>query len=92
MSDDLPDQKKPKLIVVMAFDRGDDGDLFTAYGPTDQQSEDRAIRTAKALASNHMESRRRPGAWRLWAADSAVHKRRSARHGVRNDRSTLVPG
>ncbi|TIN62751.1 MAG: hypothetical protein E5Y29_28190, partial [Mesorhizobium sp.] len=27
---------------------------FTAYGPTDQQSEDRAIRTAKALASNHV--------------------------------------
>ncbi|TPM34713.1 hypothetical protein FJ967_21215 [Mesorhizobium sp. B2-3-4] len=38
----------------MAFDRGEDGDLFTAYGPTDQQSEDRAIRTAKALASNHV--------------------------------------
>ncbi|MBZ9887303.1 hypothetical protein LB559_05010 [Mesorhizobium sp. BR1-1-3] len=54
MSNDVPDQKKPKLIVVVAFDRGEDGDLFTAYGPTDQQSEDRAIRTAKALASNHV--------------------------------------
>lgn len=49
----LPGQKKPKLIVVVAFDRGDEGDLFTAYGPTDQQSEERAVRTAKALASRH---------------------------------------
>ncbi|RVA79039.1 hypothetical protein EN914_18355, partial [Mesorhizobium sp. M7A.F.Ca.CA.001.08.2.1] len=44
----------PKLIVVVAFDRGDDGELFTAYGPTDQQSEDRATRTAKALAGKHV--------------------------------------
>lgn len=50
----LPEQKKPKLIVVVAFNRGDEGDLFTAYGPTDQQSEDRAIRAAKALASKHV--------------------------------------
>jgi hypothetical protein len=50
----LPGQKKPKLIVVVAFDRGDDGELFTAYGPTDQQSEDRAIRTARALADKHV--------------------------------------
>ncbi|MES0110049.1 hypothetical protein [Mesorhizobium sp. M0013] len=50
----LPTQQKPKLIVVIAFDRGDEGELFTAYGPTDQQSEERAIRTAKALASNHV--------------------------------------
>lgn len=50
----LPGQKKPKLIVVVAFDRGEDGELFTAYGPADQQSEDRAIRTAKALAGKHV--------------------------------------
>ncbi|MEI9411857.1 hypothetical protein [Mesorhizobium salmacidum] len=49
-----PSQKKPKLIVVVAFDRGEDGELFTAYGPTDQQSEERAIRMAKALASTHV--------------------------------------
>lgn len=46
----LPTQKKPKLIVVVAFDRGEEGELFTAYGPTDQQSEERATRAAKALA------------------------------------------
>lgn len=50
----LPGQKKPKLIVVVAFDRGEDGEMFTAFGPADQQSEDRAIRTAKALASMHV--------------------------------------
>ena len=50
----LPGQQKPKLIVVVAFDRGDDGELFTAYGPTDQQTEERAIRTARALAGKHV--------------------------------------
>jgi hypothetical protein len=49
----LPGQKKPKLIVVVAFDRGKDGELFLAFGPTDRQSEERAIRAAKALASKH---------------------------------------
>ena len=54
MSDNiLPTQSKPKLIVVVAFDRADDGELFTAYGPTDQQSEERATRAPKALAGQH---------------------------------------
>jgi hypothetical protein len=52
MSDPIG-QKRPKLIVVVAFDRGEDGELFPAFGPADQQSEDRAIRTARALASKH---------------------------------------
>jgi len=43
----------PKLIVVVAFDRGEDGELFTAFGPTEQQREERAVRTAKGLASKH---------------------------------------
>ncbi|RWC91626.1 MAG: hypothetical protein EOS72_02930 [Mesorhizobium sp.] len=50
----LPGQKKPKLIVVVAFDRGEDGELFVAFGPVDQQSEDRAVRAAKALAGKHV--------------------------------------
>ncbi|MER9353310.1 hypothetical protein NKJ86_10315 [Mesorhizobium sp. M0025] len=55
MSDNmLPTQTKPKLIVVVAFDRCEDGELFAAYGPTDQQSEERAVRTAKALSSGHV--------------------------------------
>ncbi|QKD03522.1 hypothetical protein [Mesorhizobium loti] len=49
----LPGQEKPKLIVIVAFDRGEDGELFTAFGPTDQRSEDRTIRTARTLASSH---------------------------------------
>lgn len=55
MSDHLlPGQRKPKLIVVVAFDRGEDGELFVAFGPVDKQSEERAVRTAKTLFSNHV--------------------------------------
>ncbi|ESY70081.1 hypothetical protein NKJ90_11095 [Mesorhizobium sp. M0051] len=50
---DSSGQKNPRLIVVVAFDRGEDGDVFPAFGPADQQSEDRAIRTARALAAKH---------------------------------------
>jgi hypothetical protein len=48
-----PQQKHPKLIVVVAFDRGEDGELFPVFGPADQQTEERAIRTAKGLADKH---------------------------------------
>ena len=48
----LPQQKHPKLIVVVAFDR-EDGELFPAFGPADQQTEERANRTAKGLANKH---------------------------------------
>lgn len=41
----MSDQKNPELIVVVEFDRGEEGELFTAYGSPDQQSEDRAIRS-----------------------------------------------
>ncbi|MBD0416883.1 hypothetical protein [Oryzicola mucosus] len=44
----------PQLIVVQAFDRDDEGVLFSAFGPEQQQSEDRAIRTARALATKHV--------------------------------------
>ena len=50
---DSSGQKNPRLIVVVAFDRGEDGELFPAFGPADQQSEDRAIRAARALAAKH---------------------------------------
>jgi hypothetical protein len=36
----LPERKLPKLIVVAAFDRGEDGELFPAYGPAEQQHEE----------------------------------------------------
>lgn len=55
MSDNiLPQRKLPKLIVVVAFDRDEEGELVTAFGPADQQSEERAVRTAKTLASKHV--------------------------------------
>jgi len=47
------EQKLPKLIVVMAFDRDESGDLQTVFGPVDQQSEERAVRIAKGLAEKH---------------------------------------
>ena len=54
MSDNiLPQKKLPKLIVVMAFDRDDEGELVTVFGPAEQQSEDRAVRTARGLADKH---------------------------------------
>jgi hypothetical protein len=49
----LPQAKTPKLIVVVAFDRQDDGELLAAFGPADQQSEERAIRLARTLAAKH---------------------------------------
>lgn len=55
MSESIPSGRSaPKLIVVMAFDRDDDGELVTAFGPTDQQSEERAVRLAKQLAPQHV--------------------------------------
>lgn len=48
-----PQQKMPKLIVVMAFDRDSEGELQPAFDPMEQQSEERAIRIAQALAPKH---------------------------------------
>lgn len=53
MSAITPSPKMPKLIVVVAFDREEDGELTEAFGPAEQQSEERAVRTAKGLASKH---------------------------------------
>lgn len=53
MSSIAPQQKMPKLIVVVAFDRIDGGELQAVFGPAEQQSEERAVRTAQALAPKH---------------------------------------
>lgn len=53
MSSISPQQKMPKLVVVVAFDRDENGELQTVFGPAEQQSEERAIRTAQALAPKH---------------------------------------
>jgi len=47
------ESKLPKLIVVIAFDRDESGDLQTVFGPVDQQSEERAVRVATGLADKH---------------------------------------
>lgn len=49
----LPQTKMPKLIVVVAFDPDEEGDLQPVYGPAEQQNEERAVRTAKTLAQKH---------------------------------------
>lgn len=49
----LPQSKMPKLVVVVAFDRDENGELQTVFGPAEQQSEERAIRAARALAPKH---------------------------------------
>ena len=41
--DDLPPTKHPKLIIVVVFDRGEDGELFPAFGPAEQENEEQAI-------------------------------------------------
>lgn len=55
MSDNvLPQRKMPKLIVVMAFDKDEDDNLYTVFGPADQQTEQRAITLARSLADKHV--------------------------------------
>ena len=49
----LPQQKKPKLVVVAAFNRNEDGDLVPAFDPRQMQSEDAARRLAKLVESEH---------------------------------------
>lgn len=49
----MTEQKLPKLIVVVAFDRDETGEMQTVFGPQDFQSEDRAVRQAKQLATQH---------------------------------------
>lgn len=50
----LPVQKpKTKLIVLMAFDHGDDGELVPAFDAREMPDEDRAVRVAKDLATRH---------------------------------------
>jgi hypothetical protein len=49
----LPQQKMPKLIVVAAFNRDEEGDLKPAFDPRQMQSEDAAKRLAKTIESQH---------------------------------------
>ncbi|MBT1160208.1 hypothetical protein J1C56_32275 [Aminobacter anthyllidis] len=49
----VPQQKMPKLIVVAAFNRDEEGDLKPAFDPRQMQSEDAAVRLAKIIESEH---------------------------------------
>lgn len=42
-----------KLIVVLAFNRGDDGELHPAFDPREMQNEGAAIRLAKMIEDQH---------------------------------------
>ncbi|MER8504297.1 MULTISPECIES: hypothetical protein [unclassified Mesorhizobium] len=46
-------REHPTAAQVTASDRDETGDLQPVYGPAEQKTEDRAIRTAKALATKH---------------------------------------
>jgi hypothetical protein len=43
-----------RLIVVMAFDRSDEGEIVPAFEAMQFDSEDRAMRSARELASKHV--------------------------------------
>jgi len=47
-----PQPKLPKLIVVMAFDRDEEGELQTVFGPSDQQSEERRYASPRVLPTS----------------------------------------
>ena len=49
----LPVAKPGKLVVLMAFDRGQDSELLPAFDAREMPSEERAIRTAKEIAPRH---------------------------------------
>ena len=43
-----------KLIVLLAFDKGEDGELIPAFEAREMRDEGTAIRTAKELARRHV--------------------------------------
>lgn len=43
-----------KLIVLLAFNKGEDGDIIPAGEAREMRDESTAIRTAKALATQHV--------------------------------------
>ena len=53
MSGQPPITTPTKLIVVMAFDRDDEGNLQPAFEAREMPDEERAVRTAKDMAQRH---------------------------------------
>ena len=54
MSGQLPVAVPTKLIVLMAFDRDDEGNLQPAFEAREMPDEERAVRTAKDMAKRHV--------------------------------------
>jgi len=52
MSDAEP--KPTKLIVLLAFDRSEEGEFLPAFEPREMRDEGTAIRTAKEMARRHV--------------------------------------
>lgn len=50
----LPRQRKTKLVVLAAFDKGEDGELVPAFEPREVASEEKAMREARSLAERHV--------------------------------------
>jgi hypothetical protein len=46
--------KPTKLIVLLAFDKAEDGELVPAFEPREMRDESTAIQTAKELAQRHV--------------------------------------
>ncbi|MEQ1770956.1 MAG: hypothetical protein ABL879_14070 [Devosia sp.] len=53
MGGQLPVTKSTTLIVLCAFERGDDGELHPAFDAREMQSEERAVREAKLMATRY---------------------------------------
>lgn len=54
MSGQLPIAVPTKLIVLMAFDRDEEGNLQPAFEAREMPDEERAVRTAKDMAKRHV--------------------------------------
>ncbi|WP_375451063.1 hypothetical protein [uncultured Devosia sp.] len=48
------ESKPTRLIVLLAFDRSEDGELSPAFEPREMRDEGTAIRTAKEMAQRHV--------------------------------------
>ena len=53
MSGQLPVAPPTKLIVLMAFDRDEEGNLQPAFEAREMPDEERAVRSAKDMATRH---------------------------------------
>jgi len=48
-----PSLKSRKLIVLAAFDRGEDGELYPAFSAREMLAEYRAVQQAREMATRH---------------------------------------